>query len=108
LTTEDNQNVIKIYDDLYALTPMRNGMCTKDDQGKYCLASMGSKYLNGQTSAVQTVLDGVTISGDDWSKYGIAFGFLNANLGKDTLCQSCTRKIIIGMYTSFSSRKNIC
>lgn len=100
LTSDSNKDVIEHYDALYALAPMRTAMCTRGDDSKYCLASMGSKYLDGQESTVQEVLNGASkVVSDDWKKYGVAFAFLNKDLEKDTLCLPCTRKILTGKHT---------
>lgn len=32
-----NQDVIRIYDVLYTITPLKNAMCSKDDSGNYCV-----------------------------------------------------------------------
>jgi len=40
LTTNVNSDVIRTYDVLYALTPLKQAICTKDDSGKYCVTEI--------------------------------------------------------------------
>lgn len=84
---------------------MLDAVCTRGDDSNYCLSSLGSKYLNGQESTVQGVLNGASkVVVNDWQKYNVAFAFLNKDLDQATLCQPCTRKIITGKLSYTTSK----
>ncbi|KAH7911291.1 hypothetical protein BJ138DRAFT_1113340 [Hygrophoropsis aurantiaca] len=42
LTSNPNTDVIRTYDVLYMLSPMRQAICSKDDNGKYCVTEIPS------------------------------------------------------------------
>ncbi|KAF9221742.1 hypothetical protein BS17DRAFT_757119 [Gyrodon lividus] len=42
LTSTPNQDVKRTYDSLYILMPLRQAVCSKDDNGKYCAAELSS------------------------------------------------------------------
>lgn len=42
LTTTPNKDVIRAYDVLYALYPLTQSVCSKGDDGRYCVVTLGS------------------------------------------------------------------
>ncbi|KIJ60891.1 hypothetical protein HYDPIDRAFT_31771 [Hydnomerulius pinastri MD-312] len=65
LTSNPNVDVKRTYDTLYVLTPLRQAVCAKDDNGKYCAAELGSSSgaagsvdaVNPEQSRKQELLD---------------------------------------------------
>ncbi|KAH7927554.1 hypothetical protein BV22DRAFT_1060682 [Leucogyrophana mollusca] len=42
LTSSPNTDVIRTYDVLYLITPLREAVCAKDDNGKYCVTELAN------------------------------------------------------------------
>ncbi|EIN05282.1 hypothetical protein PUNSTDRAFT_55156 [Punctularia strigosozonata HHB-11173 SS5] len=51
LTSSPNDAVVRAYDVLYALTPLKKALCAKDDSGKYCAAQLSSIVSSASASA---------------------------------------------------------
>jgi len=49
LTTSVNDDVLRNYDALYVLTPLRQAICSKSDNGSYCVTQLSS--TSGSSSA---------------------------------------------------------
>jgi hypothetical protein len=49
LTTNVNDDVLRNYDALYVLTPLRQAICSKSDNGSYCVTQLSS--TSGSSSA---------------------------------------------------------
>lgn len=52
MTGSNSASVLRIYDVLYTLLPMRNAVCTKDDSGNYCVLSVGASTSSASASAL--------------------------------------------------------
>lgn len=117
-----NKDVIQFYDVLYALTPFKTAVCSKDDSGDYCVTSIASttgqssstltsltKYVSSTVSTAlsrradaQAVVS-VATNATTIAENNILFLMLQPTLAKDSLCQSCTRSIITS-YISYESK----
>lgn len=51
LTGSNSADVLEIYDVLYAIRPMRDAVCSKDDSGDYCVLSIGASSSSSSASA---------------------------------------------------------
>jgi hypothetical protein len=51
LTTAPNEAVIRTYDVLYALFPLTKSVCSKADNGKYCVVELGSSTGSSSNGA---------------------------------------------------------
>ncbi|KAL1943272.1 hypothetical protein VTO73DRAFT_4347 [Trametes versicolor] len=58
LTTSANKDVIKIYDVLYAIIPLRQAVCSKADNGQYCATQIAanSTASSSTLSAISNVV----------------------------------------------------
>lgn len=107
LTVTKNADVIRTYDVLYTLQPLKAAMCSKDDNDKWCLSSV-STYIDAATkSQLQTPLlskraDAVYPNSATYCSTNLAFMFLKPALPVDALCTTCTRNII-SSYITFES-----
>jgi hypothetical protein len=114
LTSSPNKDVIRTYDVLYALQPMRQAICSKDRGGQYCvtetannvnpsnLAASGPWISTAPTKKKrvdQMVLYPNTTA---YSSTNLPFFFLSPDLPKEKLCVACTRSVITS-YTNFES-----
>lgn len=119
-----NQDVIRIYDVLYTLTPLKNAICSKGDNSEYCVTDIAStisksstelsnvaKYvaqsstassaLSRRADAAQVVAS-VTPNTTTFATNNLVFLLLQPELPKEKLCQTCTRNVITS-YISFES-----
>ncbi|TBU39481.1 hypothetical protein BD309DRAFT_969647 [Dichomitus squalens] len=123
LTTNQNNEVIRTYDVLYALTPLKNAICSKDDSGNFCVSTIASttsqsasvldniaKAISVPVSSssanarrdVAQVVASVAPNATTIANNNVLFLLLQPSLAKDSLCQTCTRNVITS-YISFES-----
>ncbi|KAJ3569112.1 hypothetical protein NP233_g5267 [Leucocoprinus birnbaumii] len=112
LTSNPNTQLRNIYDVLYALTPMKQAICSKDDSGNYCIVSSTSSGASGDLDQVQQALSYVptsgTVSRRDESAIAanlttfqdnyLPFLFRNGNMDNSALCTTCTRNILTSYF----------
>ncbi|KAG0706194.1 hypothetical protein DFH29DRAFT_825087 [Suillus ampliporus] len=55
LTTSVNIDVLRTYDVLYVLTPLRQAVCSKDDNEKYCVTQLNTTSSSSATGNVALV-----------------------------------------------------
>ena len=55
LTSSQNKDVIRTYDVLYSLIPLKNAICSKDDSGNYCVSSTSQLASIAQSISVPTL-----------------------------------------------------
>lgn len=104
LAVSPNADLVAMYDSFYALIPLRQSICSKDDSGASCVGqikanvAVSSLYSN-VGSAGQTVLkpNAQTIASDN-----ILFLGLHAGLPKEQLCTACTRNVLTN-YVNFQT-----
>jgi len=130
LTTSPNDAVIRAYDVLYSLYPLTQAVCSKSDNGNYCVLELGnsssvsgSSSSSGSTSTPSTDLTNIQkylwtpassgsagSNGEDsfypnvttFRNSNILFLLLQPTLSSSSLCVSCTRSIL-SAYISFES-----
>ncbi|KAH9886719.1 hypothetical protein C8Q73DRAFT_715070 [Cubamyces lactineus] len=124
LSSSPNQDVVKIYDVLYALIPLKNAVCSKDDSGDYCVSkiaqnasSSAASTLSNIASYVSTPLDSKSAvsrratvqsivatapNATTFANNNLLFLMLQPDLPSASLCTSCTRNILTS-YISFES-----
>ena len=124
LTTSANQDVIRTYDVLYALTPLKNALCAKDESSNYCITDIATttskpssvlstvtKYISIPISAASSALSrradaqavaAIAPNATTFASNNLLFLMLQPDLPEDKLCQSCTRSVITS-YISFES-----
>jgi len=133
LTSSPNANVTRIYDTLYVLTPLRQAVCSKDDNGQYCV-TQATNGLNTSTGvgnvdiavpgSVQAKISNLYYSStnalsrrDDsnttaalipntttYHDTNLVFLFLQPSMSSSTLCTACTRSILTPYITFESNR----
>ena len=113
LTTQSVSGVLTAYDILYAVSPFRQALCTKDDSDNFCVLK---KQTSGSKSAIATndksqeilqylansnsphlqrradtpsLTPNLTTFRDNY----ILFDFLQPGMSSDELCTTCTRQI---------------
>ncbi|KAL1746598.1 hypothetical protein HDZ31DRAFT_33756 [Schizophyllum fasciatum] len=95
--TSSNAGVIDVYDAMYALSPLKTAMCSKGDNGEYCMLAI-NKYASGDdVQAAQHALssDSTTnMTGKAFASYNIPFLFLRDSVDSNYLCTTCTRSIL--------------
>ncbi|CAO1630495.1 unnamed protein product [Sympodiomycopsis kandeliae] len=111
-----NKDVQDVYDVLYLINPFREAICSKDDDGNYCLttvsttatsskrkrdalAALGPQYPSAlearQATTGQDATDSAdTIDSGSFSGSNIAFLFLQPTAKKDQLCSTCAQNIL--------------
>jgi hypothetical protein len=86
--TKKNVDVIKLYDTIYAIIPMRTSVCAKDDSGTYCvLASPGLGSSN------------ISPTMSSYHDNNVPFLLYNPDLDANTLCTSCVRQVLTSYMT---------
>lgn len=120
--TAKNKGVQDVYDVLYLINPFREAICSKDDDGNFCLTTVATttttsskrdltvddehwalrrahaeEILARQTTTT-TGADASTSASDidsgSLSGSNIAFLFLQPTAGKDKLCSACAQNIL--------------
>ncbi|EEB92594.1 hypothetical protein MPER_08873 [Moniliophthora perniciosa FA553] len=99
LTSNPNQDVLRLYEILYSMVPMKNAVCSKDDNGSYCVTKTSSLVTPGAASGaapsgVKTNLVSAgsllsTVQEYLWSKPGAL-----AKRADAMLCTACTRDVM--------------
>lgn len=126
LTSSPNSDVIRAYDVLYALSPMAQAVCTKADDGSYCVvevgsttnatsknllsSSTGSSPANGLWESLnstsknsrrdeQVVIPNLQMFGNA----SLAFLGIQSSLPTEQLCKSCSRNVLNAFIEFMSS-----
>lgn len=105
LTTEPNQGVLQIYDILYAIRPFSTALCSKGDDGKYCVTE-GPESGSSLTARSRINRRQDTAITPDISAYrssNLPFLFISPELDNSVLCTACTRNIMAAYITWESS-----
>lgn len=96
LATTPNKDVIRLYDVLYVVPPLQKAICSKGDDGNYCLKSAsapsGTSAATIKAALYTQTGDVVTPNTDTFDKYGVPFLLRTAD--SPDLCQTCTRNIL--------------
>lgn len=105
---------MSIYDTLYALTPLKQAMCVKDDSGNLCVQSIPSA-VSSSTPAVSSAISNLWMSSQSNSEQAalipntttyhntnLVFLFLQPSLASSDLCTPCTRNVM-NSYTTYES-----
>ncbi|KAF9238644.1 hypothetical protein BU15DRAFT_75094 [Melanogaster broomeanus] len=133
LTSTPNQSVKSMYDALFVLVPLREAVCSKDDNGKYCAAELNStsspagnvylvdpeqsskqellrEYLYSEPQQIpasrRDVSNTTTALVPNITTYqatNLVFLFLDPSMNATSLCTTCTRNIITPYITFESS-----
>ncbi|KAI0039655.1 hypothetical protein FA95DRAFT_1612398 [Auriscalpium vulgare] len=120
LTSSPNADVIRTYDVLYVISPLKTAVCSKSDSGSYCGAGTPANSTTARiateggipTKSLYTAIGGtakrdttqvalipnVTTYRDN----NLVFLFLQPSLSSAELCTTCTRDIL-NAYTTFES-----
>jgi len=101
LTTSPVAGVLTIYEVLYAIQPMKNAVCAKDDDGSFCATK--AKGSVTRRSTVERRADAVTPNIAAYHASNLPFIFLTPELDNAALCTPCTRKILSAWF-NFESR----
>ncbi|KAJ7630082.1 hypothetical protein DFH06DRAFT_1102109 [Mycena polygramma] len=114
LTSSPNTEVKTIYDTMYALQPLLQAVCSKDDTGAWCATQANASTADATLSpavkasanarradSVTAYMPNATAINDN----NILFMFLTAALPKASLCTTCTRNIL-SAYMQFESATN--
>ncbi len=123
LTSSQNKDVIRTYDVLYSIIPLKNAICSKGDSGDYCVLTIGSTTSqsasqlasiaqsisvpaavspNARRADAAQVVAAVAPNAATFANNNLLFLLLQPSLAKDALCQTCTRNVITS-YISFES-----
>ncbi|KAG1740663.1 hypothetical protein EDB19DRAFT_1635250 [Suillus lakei] len=132
LTTNLNTDVLRTYDVLYVLTPLRDAVCSKSDNGQYCVTQLNTtsgssatgnvalvtsskqqalqQYLyttpGSGASARRDVSNTTTALIPNTTTYqdtNLVFLFLDSKMNSTQLCTTCTRNILTSYITFESS-----
>jgi hypothetical protein len=126
LTSDPNDDVIRTYDVLYALIPLQEAVCSKDDNGTYCATETTPPGSDGSANVAPRGLTPAEISeylaspatglskraaGDQVAfvpnastiaNTNLLFLFLNGDMSSDKLCTTCTKNVLTA-YINFES-----
>ncbi|KAJ6492933.1 hypothetical protein C8R47DRAFT_1185179 [Mycena vitilis] len=113
LTSSPSTEVKTIYDTMYALQPLLQAVCSKDDAGAWCATQANASTADATLSpAVKATnarrADSVTAympNATAINENNILFMFLTAALPKDSLCTTCARNVL-SAYMQFESATN--
>ena len=124
LTSSPNTDVIRAYDVLYALYPLSRAVCTKSDNGNYCVLEVGTtsgtgKNLLASGSTGSSPADGLWLpltfknsrraeqqviipNLDQFKSTNLVFLGIKPTLAAEKLCLPCTRNVL-SEYIQFTS-----
>lgn len=132
LTSSPNADVVQMYDILYTLVPLKTAVCSKDDNGKYCVTeshkpSNSSATPSGLSNAIASVNTGGLTPAEILENLyspavlsrraqspaiqpntttiggtNLPFLFLQPSLAAANLCTACTRNVLTS-YIQFES-----
>jgi len=127
LTSSPNNDVVRAYDVLYALYPLSKAVCTKSDNGNYCVLEVGSTTSNSTTgknllssgSTESSSADGLWLplasknsrraeqqviipNLEQFKSTNLVFLGIQPSLAADKLCVPCTRNVL-NEYIQFTS-----
>jgi hypothetical protein len=91
--------VIKIYDVLYAITPMKTVVCSKNDTAGWCVMDAEAPSSLSRRAESSAVTPNIAT----YSQTNLPFLFLTPSLPADKLCVSCTRSVLVA-YITFESQ----
>ncbi|RDB17632.1 hypothetical protein Hypma_001081 [Hypsizygus marmoreus] len=107
LTSASNQDVIRIYDVLYTIAPLRAAACSKDDSGNYCVTQEKLPTSGPAAGQLQKVLStgspALIPNTTTYRSNNIPFLFLQSAASAEELCNVCTRNIL-SAWINFESR----
>jgi hypothetical protein len=106
LTSNSNPDVINIYDVLYMVLPMKEVICSKDDNDNYCVLqptgpnsdSNSASSPSVQRSATAAITPNMTAFRDS----NIPFLFRQPSFSATELCTTCTRQVF-NVYANFET-----
>ncbi|KAI0031784.1 hypothetical protein K488DRAFT_51292 [Vararia minispora EC-137] len=90
LVGSPNAEVLTQYDALYALSPMKNALCTKSN-GTYCVSTIASSTSSTSRKRAQQAV--LKPSASTFASSNIPFLRLSASLPSSALCSPCSRSI---------------
>lgn len=102
LTSSPNTDVVRAYDVLYALYPMSKAVCSKGDDGKYCVFETGSNSSSTNQNSRRAQQQVIVPNLDQFKSKNLVFLGIQASLSTDQLCKSCTRNVL-NEYIQFTS-----
>jgi len=104
LTSEPNNDVIRTYDTFYALMPLKEAVCSKDDNGRYCVTettksgkTKRSLVERGPGDQVAFIPNATSIGSSN-----LLFLYIKGDLPSDKLCTTCTKNVL-SAYMGFQS-----
>ncbi|EIW76644.1 hypothetical protein CONPUDRAFT_139391 [Coniophora puteana RWD-64-598 SS2] len=124
LTSASNTDVLRTYDVLYVLTPLRQAVCAKSDSGSYCATQMPSSssvnvdiaigsgksdlqnylYVNAPLSRRDNPVSALIPNTTTFASSNLVYLFLEPIMSSSDLCTTCTRNILTP-YISFESNR---
>lgn len=108
LGTDFNVDVVTMYDTFYTLIPLQEAVCSKDDNGRYCVTetSKGSAGNTKRELAARAPAAGQQTAFvpnvTSIASSNLLFLFITPDLPSATLCTTCT-KDVLGAYLGFES-----
>ncbi|KAF5353292.1 hypothetical protein D9756_007961 [Leucocoprinus leucothites] len=114
LTSDPNNKLREIYDVLYALTPLKQAICSKSDSGDYCVLGSAKSVSSGvDLNKVQEALSYAPTDGSSYARRAEAvvaanlttfhdnnlpFLLISGSLDTSALCTPCTRNILTSYF----------
>jgi hypothetical protein len=125
LTTNSDLNVVRIYDVLYSLLPLRTSVCSKDDSGNWCAKGPSAKarelnedagssvgisdimallYIKNNNGALRRrdQLAAIVPNLTTYHETNLPFSFFTPDLNATQLCVTCARQVLTA-YINFES-----
>jgi len=104
LSSEPNNDVIRMYDTFYAIMPLKEAVCSKDDNGRYCVTEI-SKGTHTKRSLVERAPgDQVAFipNATSIASSNLLFLYLKGDMPSEKLCTTCTKNVL-SAYMGFES-----
>jgi hypothetical protein len=105
LTSNANADVVRLYDVLFTIIPMKQALCSKGDNGNWCVSSgvpLSTSASDLQkslyTESGQTVIPNTAA----FASNNLPFLLINPKLESAALCTACTRNVL-SAYINYES-----
>jgi len=105
LTSNSNSDVVRMYNVLYAITPLKTAICSKDESGAYCAAKTKLQDSSNVAKALATSSGDQTVLTPNMEIYrqtNLLFLFMSPSTDSTNLCTACTRSTLTA-YINFES-----
>ncbi|KII90083.1 hypothetical protein PLICRDRAFT_138521 [Plicaturopsis crispa FD-325 SS-3] len=103
LTSSPNQDVLAMYDVIYAITPLSQAVCAKDDSGNYCATQIASTTSSSAASGPSGVSNDLAVGGSTGPDLSAVQKYLVVSPGSSKKRASTAAQALMPNTTTFAA-----